>query len=164
MVTADLGYGFPELFEGSRAWVGLDYATGDESTGGDVQTFNQLFPLGHAYLGFADAIGRQNIIDTRVGLDSKLSEKWSTNLHYHAFWVADKADALYNVGGGVSRAGGAASSRYVGSEVDLIATYKSSPHMVWQFGYAHVFAGSLIEDTGPSDDIDFAYAQLQLRF
>ena len=164
MFTANVGYRFPDLMAGARAWVGFDYATGDETPGGDVQTFNQLFPLGHAYLGYADVLGRQNIVDASTGLDFEINSKLSAKLHVHGFWVAEKTDALYNVGGGVSRPGGSSTSRYVGTEVDLIATYVVNRHVKTQLGYSHVFAGDLIEDSGPSDDIDFAYAQLQLMF
>lgn len=164
MFTANLGLKLPDLLAGSRAWVGFDYATGDETPGGEVQTFSQLFPLGHAYLGFADVLGRQNIIDASTGIDFKVTPKLSGMLHYHSFWVADNSDALYNVGGGVSRAGGASTSSYVGSEVDLILNYVVNRHLKTQVGYARFFAGDLIEDSGPSDDIDFAYAQAIVFF
>ena len=32
----------------------VDYASGDGVPGGDVGTFNQLYPLEHAYLGYMD--------------------------------------------------------------------------------------------------------------
>jgi hypothetical protein len=47
----------------------FDAASGDESSGGRVQTFNQLFPLGHAHLGHADVIGRQNVLAPSLAED-----------------------------------------------------------------------------------------------
>ncbi len=39
---------------------------------------------------------------------------------------------------------------------------------VWETGllslHSHFFAGDLIEDTGPSDDIGFLYSQLEFAF
>ena len=42
--------------------------SGDDEPGGDVETFNQLFPLGHAYFGYIDLIGRQNALDLHFDL------------------------------------------------------------------------------------------------
>ena len=57
-----------------RLWLGFDYASGDDGAGGDVGTFNQLFPLGHAYFGYIDAVGRQNIVDLHPGASIKCGE------------------------------------------------------------------------------------------
>ena len=51
-----------------RAYLEFDYASGDKKPGGNVGTFNQLFPNGHSYLGYIDYIGRQNIISSSAGI------------------------------------------------------------------------------------------------
>ena len=52
----------------------------------------------------------------------------------------------------------------MGSEIDLLLTWQIERHTQAYFGYSHFFAGDFIEDTGPSDDIDFAYAAVQYTF
>lgn len=147
-----------------RHWLGLDWASGDDGAGGDVETFDQLYPLGHAYFGYIDAVGRQNIVDTSLGSTWKASPKLGLSLGGHSFWLASKDDALYNAGGGVARAPGSFDSSWVGWEVDAVATYKPAPHVSTQLGICHFFAGDALEDSGPSEDVDFVYLSLGYTF
>ncbi len=166
MVGSQFGYTFADVPTAPRLFIGVDYASGDDSAGGDVETFNQLFPLGHAYLGFIDAIGRQNIIDVTPGIVFSPIPKLKVLLQGHLFWRADEDDAVYNAGGGVLRAGSLSNEREVGAEIDLVVTYAFDAHLVAQFGYSHFFAGDFISEATPTadDDIDFFYFQLQYTF
>jgi hypothetical protein len=162
--ASELGYKIPQCPSRPRVWVGFDYASGDESTGGDVQTFNQLFPLGHKYLGYMDFVGRQNIVDLNTGVGVKPMDKLGVNVAGHYFWRAETSDALYNAGGGVVRGGAAGTSRHVGAEIDLTVTYQVDRHTNLLAGYSHFFASTFIEQTGSSEDMDFTYLQLQYNF
>lgn len=62
------------------------------------------------------------------------------------------------------RAGGASSSRQVGTEVDLTLKHKFDRHALVSVGYSHFFAGDVIDESGPSDDIDFVYVSHQFTF
>lgn len=164
MIGSQFGYSLSNLYGKPRFFLGFDYGSGDDSVGGDVGTFNQLFPLGHAHLGFIDIIGRQNIIDFSKGVSIKPTRKTNVSLNGHLFRRADDTDALYNAGGGVVRAGAAGSSKDIGYQVDLISKYKYSRHFVAVLGFSHLFAGDFIKESGANDDIDFAYLQLQYTF
>ncbi len=147
-----------------RAWVGLDYASGDQRAGGRVQTFNQLFPLGHAFLGYIDAVGRQNVVDASAGLSISLTDTIKAGVDGHAFWLADRSDALYDAGGNVLRAGGTARTSFVGYEVDLTATWQANRNLGVLLGLSWFGAGGMLEDSGPSEDTAFAYAQATVTF
>jgi len=84
-----------------------------------VETFNQLFPFGHYFLGYVDAVGRQNSVDFSTGVTIKPREKWSANLDAHFFFRADDDDALYNAGGVPIRSRGVDDSDEVGAELAL---------------------------------------------
>jgi hypothetical protein len=145
-----------------RLELSFDYAMGDDDPGdGDANTFNQLFPLGHAYLGFIDFVGRQNLIHVQSMAAVKPLDKLTLRLDLHYFWRAQDEDALYNAGGGVVRAGDLGSSRDVGGEIDLLATYAFNPHLTLLGGYSHFFAGEFIDQSGKDQDIDFVYFSLQ---
>ncbi len=144
--------------------AGFDVGSGDSSEGGSVGTFNQLFPLGHAYLGYADVVGRQNVIGPSVGVGIEPIKGLVIALRGYHFWRASLNDALYNAGGAAVRAAGDSGSRTVGDELDVTTTYRFAKYFLGQVGYSRFFAGPFIEDTGPSEDISFLYASLTARF
>lgn len=164
MVASQLGYTFTQVGGKPRLFVGFDYASGDKETGGDVETFNQLFPLGHAYFGWIDQVGRQNIIDFSVGFTIKPVAALTIDLQLHYFLRAEDTDALYNAGGGVARAPGVGLSDEIGTEIDLLIKYQIDRHMEVSFGYSHLFAGDFISESGPDEDIDFVYVAFQFTF
>ena len=163
MGGAEAGYRFSSDGWKPRAMLGVDTGSGDDGSGGDVGTFNQLYPLGHAYLGYIDTIGRQNILGPYLGIGAAPG-KWKLVAALHSFYANDTNDALYHAGGGVYRPGGSYQSSHVGYEVDLRATYKFSRHFAGLLGYSHFFAGDAIKESGPSDDIDFLYLGLHYTF
>ena len=160
-VASQVGYNMKGVPLEPRYHTGLDYASGDNGLGGDVGTFNQLFPLGHAYLGFVDAVGRQNIIDFSGGVTLQPHRRLTVVATGHNFWQANEHDALYNAPGNVMRLGTADASRRVGSELDLTAKYRIDRHLVVTLGYSRFFTGDFIDDTGPDDDVNFVYIWLQ---
>ncbi|MHC4215618.1 MAG: alginate export family protein, partial [Planctomycetota bacterium] len=62
MATAGGGYTFDDCDWKPRVGLLYDYASGDDDPADSTHgTFNQHYPLGHAYLGYMDLVGRQNI-------------------------------------------------------------------------------------------------------
>ena len=164
-LASEGGYRFRETTGSPRLHLGFDYASGDDTPAdGEVETFNQLFPLGHAYLGTMDFIGRQNVIDASAGVTVKPTEKLTVKLTGHLFWRASDEDAVYNPGGGVLRAGSHSSRSEVGQEIDLAATLAVNRHLTLEGGYSHFFPGDVIEDSGPDEDVDWLYLQALYRF
>ncbi len=160
MITVQTGFHIP--LEKGRLEFGVDYASGDnDPEDGENETFNQLFPLGHAFLGYIDVVGRQNIVDLRVSTSAASFFKTKVKLDWHYFMRAQKEDALYNAGGGVLRAGAPGTPRDVGGEIDLTVKRKVTVHGDVIFGYSHFFADDFLQETGASGDIDFAYLILQ---
>ena len=165
MLGSRLGYTFANVDWKPRPWLALDFGSGDNGpTDNDVGTFDQLFPLGHAYLGYIDIVGRQNIIDFNQGIDLKPMPGMGVKLANHIFRRADNDDAMYNAGGGIVRAGGLSNDKFIGFETDLTLKYKFNSHLTGLLGYSHFFAEDFIEDTGRHKDIDFGYIQLQFTF
>ncbi len=164
MVANQLGYTLPRVRTGPRLYVGYDYASGDSRARGDVGTYNQLFPTGHLYFGYIDALGRQNIIDLSGGASFKPTPRLTAALDVHNFWRADVHDAIYNTGGAVVRPGSAGTSRQVGRELDVTAKYQFDRHTLAEVGFNHFFPGDFIRQSGPGQSIDFVYLGLQFTF
>ena len=119
---------------------------------------------GHKWFGYNDIIGRQNIIDLSLGINLSPAQKVQLNIDHHIFWRASNTDAAYNPGGGVIRAGNSGIKKQIGSELDITLKYKFNLHLAAQLGWGHFFAGDFIKESGPHEDIDFAYTQLQFTF
>lgn len=165
-LAIDLGYTFKDAAMQPRLGLGYDYASGDDDPTDDENgTFNQLFPLGHAYFGAIDIIGRQNIEDFSQSVSIwPVEKKVQLKLEYHIFRRAENTDALYNAGGGVVRAGDSGTSKDVGSEIDVTMLYKINRSMTANAGFGHFYAGDFIEESGPDSDTDFFYASIQYTF
>ena len=171
MFATEGGYTFADATLAPRLYLGFDIASGDDDPNDDdLETFNQLFPLGHAYFGYIDVIGRQNIIDLHPGVELLLAsekrnvKRLTLRADYHLFWRYSDEDAIYGVAGAIQRADGGSGASFVGSELDLIVNWQIDRHTSAYFGYSHFFAGDFIDESGPSEDIDFVYAAIAYTF
>jgi hypothetical protein len=157
-LTGGLGYKFAERPWKPALWFFYDYASGDDPTGGSFTRFNDLFPLGHKYLGFIDAVLRRNIISPNVRLAMSPTKKLGLLLWYHNFRAADPDDTILSLGG--TPAQNTASADF-GNELDFVATYKVNARNSALIGYSHFWRGARI--TGDTD-ADFLYMQWTTNF
>jgi len=165
MFASQMGYRLSDLPGAPRLTFGFDYASGDKDPlDARVNTFNQLFPLAHAYFGFIDIVGRQNIIALTPGLSLKPLNPLTLRFDLHFFWRADLNDAFYHAGGGIVRPGNPLLSRRLGSEMDWTLQYRMNRHTVVTGGYSHFFPGPFIKESGPAEGIHFAYIMIQYTF
>jgi hypothetical protein len=165
MFASQMGYRLSDLPGAPRLTFGFDYASGDEDPlDARVNTFNQLFPLAHAYFGFIDIVGRQNIIALTPGLSLKPLNPLTLRFDLHFFWRADLNDAFYHAGGGIVRPGNPLLSRRLGSEMDWTLQYRMNRHTVVTGGYSHFFPGPFIKESGPAEGIHFVYIMIQYTF
>ena len=165
--TIDGGYTVDALACKPRIGVGFDWAGGDDNPfDGSVGTFNQLFPLGHAYFGFLDLVGRQNITALNVNLSAwPVANKVKAAMAFHTFWLTNQEDALYNAGGGAVRRDPLGDSgREVGHELDVTLAWKLCAHSNVLLGYSHFWDSSFIRRTGRSENADLLYVQYGFKF
>lgn len=169
MVTAGLGYRFSSVPWKPVFWLFYDWASGDgDPDDAESGTFNQLFPLGHAYFGFMDIVARQNISAISLRLTAKPAAKLTLHAALHSFYLAKKADGLYNAGGRLIRSDASAGSgAHIGEEIDITATLALLQRIKLQLGYSHFFGGRFVERTNPpgiGGNADFFYSHLVLQF
>lgn len=166
MAHIEVGYTV-QAFNQSRFAVAYNYGSGDDDpTDGTHNTFDNLYPLNHAYYGYMDLFALQNIHNAEVSFKTRLWETLPVRLAYQGFWLAEEdTDAWYNAGAGpVRNAGGSDVDSYVGSEIDLTVKYAITQSINVEAGYSHFFAGNYVDDTGPSRDADFVYLQSKINF
>lgn len=167
MATAGAGYNWKGATWNPTFWAFYDFASGDQAPNGGntFNTFNQLFPFGHYYLGWLDLVGRQNIHDTNLHL-YLYPAKWLTVwMQYHHFWLASRRDALYSAGGAALRrdATGRA-GRNVGDELDLVMNFHLGPHSDVLLGYSVLFPGHFIRQTGSERTAEQFFASYVFRW
>lgn len=165
-VALDGGYTFENRVR-PRVGAGFDWASGDRNpTDTKVETFDQLFPLGHKYFGYLDLVGRQNIIGPNVNVSFwPVPEKVQAAAAWHYFWLADDSDALYNASGTATRRDTTGrSGKDVGNELDLTVSWKIDVHSSLLVGWSHFWDAGFIQDTGSSENADLFYVQYAFKF
>jgi hypothetical protein len=160
-----LGYRADSLWLTPRFFVGGDVATGDARPGGSVGTYFQNSPLGHAYLGYIDSIGRQNVVAAHLGSSWSLTAVTTLTVTGHVFRLFSGNDDLYAVNGGSTSPGIAPDGRDVGQEIDVLLTHRIARHLDVYGGWSHFFTGSAVQGPGVTgSDIDFAYCGASFVF
>lgn len=166
MAAVEAGYTFDAVPWTPRLGVGFDYGSGDDDPSDNTHdTFTQLYPDSHAYLGLIDAVGRQNVLATNVNLTIEPHEKVVARFAWFTFWNDAKRDGLYDAGGTVSRRSLTGTTGHdIGNEIDLTVRYAIDRHQSVLFGYSHFWGNNFIRSTGPSKDADLLYVQYAFRF
>lgn len=180
MLAALGGFTFKDVWATPRLGLEYDHSSGDSNPFDNKhETFDNLFPTNHKFYGYMDFISLQNIHDVRATLTLKPTTRLTVLLEGHGFWLADTHDSFYNVAG-VARGGTGTTpgtgygvnpgySGFVGTELDIVASYTVTRYAQAEVGYGHFFAGDYIQQSlsNPnfgSQDANFIYAQLNLNF
>jgi len=151
--AAKVGYTIPGAPMNIRIGAEYDYATGDDdSTDDDIDTFQALYPTNHAHFGIGDfttATNRwSNIQAWSINAGADVIEKLRL---YVAYWDYSLAEE------------NSAGDDDLGSEIDLIATYKYSNNVSIEAG-ASRFMPDDATATSPDDAADWAYLQITANF
>jgi hypothetical protein len=159
------GKAFPRVATAPRVYLEGNYASGTKNPAGrDWNTFDSLYPSNHDKLGFADQVGRRNIVQFRVGVEENLSKKWRIRQSFEGFWLATSNDNFYASSGAIAVPARPGASRHIGNELDLIAEYKMNKGLNFGFGYARLFAGQFLQTTTRGHDYQYPYAYMEYNF
>lgn len=160
------GYAFHDARGKPRIFSEYNYASGNKNPNGNTWgTHDELYPSSHDKMDFADQFGWRNIEDFRVGVDERISKRWDLTQVFNDLWLASKNDAVYGSSGAITIAADPrATSKHLGTELDLIAHYKQNQHVTYGFGFAHIFTGAFINQTTPGKDYNYPYAYVTYIF
>jgi hypothetical protein len=169
MATVGGGYHFKDVPLNPTFWAYYDYASGDNDPNrGRYTTFNQLFPFGHYYLGWIDAVGRQNVRDLNFHLFLYPANWVTVWTQYHCFRLDQPRDALYNAAGAaIRRDATGRAGQDVGQELDWVVNFHLSPHSDLLTGYSRLWGGGFLERTANrarAADADLLYVQYSFRW
>ncbi len=145
--------------------VAYNFASGDDDATDDKhKTFDNLYPLNHAYYGYMDLFSLQNIRNLELTAKTKLLQKATIRLAMQNFWLADaENDVWYNAGlGKINRPDVQKGiSSHVGTEIDVTVKYPLiNKRLVLVGGYSVLIAGDYIKESGQnSENADFMFIQ-----
>jgi hypothetical protein len=161
--TAGAGHTWNAIPWKPDAWLLFDWASGNRNpNGGTINTFYQLFPWTHRFLGLIDNVGRQNIMDLNGRVVVNPTEKISFEAQGHWFNLASTNDVLYTVSG--TPVGTPGNGRSIGEELDLTGTYTFNQNFNVQVAWFHFWYGEFIERTAPRGPASLFYVQTTLNY
>lgn len=150
-----------------RLSAALNLGQGDDDPGDGVhRTFDNLYPLNHAFYGYMDFFALQNLRNLEVAVDASLPRRIGLRIVYQHFALLEPGtDAWYNAGAGrVHLAPDPTVSSNVGSEIDVVVRLPL-PHVGLEAGYGRFFGGRYLTETGfRSSAADFFYLQTLVGF
>lgn len=162
---AGAGYNF-SLPWSPRIYLQYNYASGDNDSGdGRSTTFQNLFPTNHKFYGYMDLFSWQNMHNPSVTLSAKPHETLTVAADLHLFWLATTNDAWYRANGlNQARRVTPGANPFVGTEIDLTATWRPTKNFSLHAGYSWFLPGNYVRDTGPASPADFLYLQAEVKF
>ena len=170
-VFLDTGYTWKDAWGTPRVGLGYEYGSGDgNSTDSKVETLENLFGTQHRPYGLMDLAGARNMHIPKLEFSVKPAKGLSFSIDYLTFILADTSDLFYPESGGGRSGNGyginPSAGSYVGSELDIYASYTFTKWANYQIGYGHFFTSDYINDSvgSAATDADWFYTQLTLTF
>ncbi|MEN9576266.1 MAG: hypothetical protein RL514_4121 [Verrucomicrobiota bacterium] len=170
------GYTFKDAFGSPRLGLQYTYSSGDDNpTDGVSRTLDNLYATNHKFYGLMDIVGLRNLHNPTLSLSATPAKGLKVGADYHLFWLADDRDFFYpQSGAGRSTAGTGYGrktqfSKFLGSEINLTASYAFKPWLTVEGGYGHFFTGGYIRDSlasagNKAQDADWVYLQTVFKF
>jgi len=162
---ANVGKTFRKVAAAPHIFLEGNYASGTKTPNGhDWNTFDQIYPSNHDKLGFADLVGRQNLVHFRTGVEEEPTNKWKLKQQFEGYWLATSKDNFYASSGAISVPAHPGTNRHIGNEFDMVAEYEVNKGLNFGFGYGRMFAEQFLNQTTPGHDYSYPYAYFEYNF
>ena len=150
-----------------RLFAQYTFGSGDEDPAdGKVGGFVDVYPTAHRWYGYNDLVGWRNVKNIRLGTELWPGPKVRLQFDFHSFWLANRRDALYNVGGRLSvrpPEEGAAETK-IGDEVNATLAYDPSKVFGIEAVAGYMFPGPFLRAYSPGHGNAFTYLSFIYRF
>jgi len=137
----------------SAAWkprfiLEYKHSSGDPASKDGVrQTFDQLYASLHGFTGIEDQVGWKNLRNPRAAIEANLTKNLKLQVDFNDLYLATVQDGLYNCSGTRTILNRNATSRHIGREADMFATYQQSKHLQFGAGFGHIFAAQYLHES-----------------
>jgi hypothetical protein len=131
-----------------RLYVEYNVGSGDANAkDGRHGTFDILFPSSHDKFGLTDIFCWANIEHFRSGASYRARKSITLAAAYNSMWLQNTADGLY-LGGKLAVASNGKQGSHVGHAADVQGTWAPARATQFTAGYARVFPGEFLHNTG----------------
>lgn len=148
MVDAELGYSL------GKFRLALEYSRASEH-------FEQLYPTGHKWLGFADLFKRSNLEQKALHLSYKHDANTTAKLSFHMF---DRVKVTNDNFRWNAPASAPNNEKNLGHEIDITIHHKLSKAFAVELGYSTFLVGDYYDKNGLKDDLHWGYVQFLAKF
>ena len=126
--------------------------------------YNQLYPLGHKYLGHVDLLGRRNLKGFGASYRMKLADDLKFWLTYQSFRRYKRKASVFKVNG--TAYAGASNSKDLGQEIDSWVKYSRGNDGDWILGGGYFMPGKFFKDQSAAKDdaVRFGYLMYMVKF
>ena len=159
----DAGYSFKPIH--TKIGLGYTYASGDDPTTSDRETFDAVFGASDKYYGRLNLMGWSNLKDYEVFAMIKASEKTKIKVEYHAFFADEPTNKWKSYTISTMK-----SDKY-GDEIDIVANHQYNKNINLQIGFGYFKSGSYIKEAVADgvanitdDDAYGIFTQLAYKF
>lgn len=122
--------------------------------------YDQLYPLGHKYLGIADVLGRRNIQGGVFHASATPVSDLSVQFDLHYFLRSSNSAPVYKLNGSTALGSAGSASNTVGTEGDLILNYALSKEVTVTLGSGILLPGDYLKDNFGDTKPVFWYTQI----
>jgi len=165
--AAHIGIGYQLENLHTHIATAYNIGSGDSNPNDNIhQTFDNQYPLNHAYYGYMDFFSLQNMQNLEFVAQTQWASTWQSRIAWQSFWLLHPtSDAWYHAGAGVLKKARTGAAHQVGNELDITLKHKltSIPGTLYM-GYSHFFTGAYLAQTNTNKAADFAFAQVKLVF
>jgi len=141
-----------------------DLISGDkDNTDNTQQSLNTMFGPG-AYFGMAAPIAPSNLMDIHPSVKLYLSEKATFTCDYAFLWRYSRGEGIYRPNMIPFFDNNDATSRYIGSQISGMLSYKANKHVVLLTGMSWFNSGAYLREVSTGENIVFGFASAQIKF
>jgi hypothetical protein len=129
----------------------------------DLQTFSPLYPRGN-YFSEDSILGPQNFYNLHPFLTLRPSSIWALTADYNVFWRMSVGDGVYGPNGSLVRSGEGSRERLVATALSITSEWTIGRQLTFTAIYTHFSPREFLEQTGPSEAVDFLELTGRFRF
>jgi len=157
-------YHFTSIKYTPEIGIKADLISGDkDNTDNSQQTLNTMFGPG-AYFGMAAAIAPSNLMDIHPSVKLDLSEKMTFSCDYAFLWRYSRGEGIYRPNMTPFFDTNNASSRYIGSQISGLLSYRANTHVTLLTGMSWFNSGAYLKEVSTGENIVFGFVIAQLKF